>query len=128
MKESGEAPSVLSLAVGGLAELVTLVADGTLPRPLAKEVLAAALAGAGSPAAIVAQRGLAQVSDEGALAAAVAAVLAAHPAEVERYRSGEDKDRKKLRGFFMGKVMAEMKGKGNPQVLNRLLDDALAGS
>jgi len=130
LKESGAAPSALPLSPGGLAELVKLVADGTLSRPLAKEVLAAALGGAGggSPGAIVAERGLAQVSDEGALAAAVQAVLDAHSAEVERYRGGDDKDRKKLRGFFMGKVMAEMKGKGNPQVLNRLLDEALAGS
>jgi aspartyl-tRNA(Asn)/glutamyl-tRNA(Gln) amidotransferase subunit B len=130
LKESGAAPGALSLAPAGLAELVQLVGDGTLSRPLAKEVLAAALAGegGGSPAAIVAGRGLAQVSDEGALAAAVQAVLAACPAEVERYRTGEDKDRKKLRGFFMGKVMAEMKGKGNPQALNRLLDEALPGA
>jgi len=127
LKETGAAPSELSLPPAGLAELVKLVGDGTLSRPLAKEVLAAALAGEGngSPAAIVQARGLAQVSDEGALAAAVQAVLDAHPAEVDRYRSGEDKDRKKLRGFFMGKVMAEMKGRGNPQVLNRLLDEAL---
>jgi aspartyl-tRNA(Asn)/glutamyl-tRNA(Gln) amidotransferase subunit B len=129
LKESGSSPGDLALAPAGLAELVKLVADGTLSRPLAKEVLGAALTGAGggSPAAIVAERGLAQVSDEGPLVSAVAAVLAAHPAEVERYRGGEDKDRKKLRGFFMGKVMAEMKGRGNPQVLNRLLDEALAG-
>jgi aspartyl-tRNA(Asn)/glutamyl-tRNA(Gln) amidotransferase subunit B len=125
VRETGAAPAELALSPGGLAELVGLVADGTLSRPLAKEVLGAALSGGGSPAAIVAERGLAQVSDEGSLEAAVAAVLAAHPAEVERYRSGEDKDRKKLRGFFMGKVMAEMKGRGNPQVLNRLLDEAL---
>jgi aspartyl-tRNA(Asn)/glutamyl-tRNA(Gln) amidotransferase subunit B len=130
LKESGAAPSSLPLAPADLAELVKLVADGTLSRPLAKKVLGAALAGeaGGSPAAIVAERGLAQVSDEGALATAVQAVLAAHAAEVDRYRTGEDKDRKKLRGFFMGKVMAEMKGRGNPQVLNRLLDEALAGS
>jgi aspartyl-tRNA(Asn)/glutamyl-tRNA(Gln) amidotransferase subunit B len=130
LKETGAAPSSLPLSPAGLAELVQLVGDGTLSRPLAKEVLAAALTGeaGGSPAAIVAERGLAQVSDEGALAAAVQAVLDAHPAEVDRYRTGEDKDRKKLRGFFMGKVMAEMKGRGNPQVLNRLLDEALAGS
>jgi aspartyl-tRNA(Asn)/glutamyl-tRNA(Gln) amidotransferase subunit B len=130
LKESGAAPSELPLSPDGLAELVRLVADGTLSRPLAKEVLGAALAGegAGSPAAIVAERGLAQVSDEGSLAAAVQAVLDAHSSEVERYRRGDDKDRKKLRGFFMGKVMAEMKGRGNPQVLNRLLDEALSGS
>ncbi|MCA1846774.1 MAG: Asp-tRNA(Asn)/Glu-tRNA(Gln) amidotransferase subunit GatB, partial [Actinobacteria bacterium] len=130
LKESGAAPADLPLSSAGMAELVKLVADGTLSRPLAKEVLSAALAGeaGGSPAAIVADRGLAQVSDEGALAAAVQAVLDAHAAEVDRYRTGEEKDRKKLRGFFMGKVMAEMKGRGNPQVLNRLLDEALAGS
>src|SRR5438132_714693 len=104
LKETGAAPAALPLSPGGLAELVRLVADGTLSRPLAKEVLGAALAGegGGSPAAIVAERGLAQVSDEGELVAAVRAVLDAHPAEVERYRGGEDKDRKKLRGFFMG--------------------------
>jgi aspartyl-tRNA(Asn)/glutamyl-tRNA(Gln) amidotransferase subunit B len=130
MKESGAAPGDLALAPAGLAELVRLVGDGTLSRPLAKEVLAAALTGAGggSPAAIVAERGLAQVSDEGELTAVVRAVLDAHPAEVQRYRGGEDKDRKKLRGFFMGKVMAETKGRGNPQVFNRLLDEALAAS
>ena len=127
LKETGAPPSELALSPAGLAELVKLVVDGTLSRPLAKEVLAAALAGEGngSPAAIVQARGMAQVSDEGALAAAVQAVLDAHPSEVDRYRSGEDKDRKKLRGFFMGKVMAEMKGRGNPRVLNRLLDEAL---
>jgi aspartyl-tRNA(Asn)/glutamyl-tRNA(Gln) amidotransferase subunit B len=128
LKDSGGAPAALPLSPAGMAELVKLVGDGTLSRPLAKEVLAAALAGEndGSPAAIVAARGLAQVSDEGALAAAVQAVLDAHPSEVDRYRTGEDKDRKKLRGFFMGKVMQEMKGRGNPQALNRLLDEALA--
>jgi aspartyl-tRNA(Asn)/glutamyl-tRNA(Gln) amidotransferase subunit B len=128
LKESGVPPTELALTPAGLAELVKLIGDGTLSRPLAKEVLGAALAGEGSPSAIVAARGLAQVSDEGALAAAVQAVLDACPDEVERYRSGEDKDRKKLRGFFMGKVMQEMKGRGNPQVLNRLIDEALAGS
>jgi aspartyl-tRNA(Asn)/glutamyl-tRNA(Gln) amidotransferase subunit B len=127
LHETGVAPVELALAPAGLAELVRLVADGTLSRPLAKEVLAAALSGAGTPAAIVAERGLAQVSDEGELVAVVQAMLDAHPAEVERYRGGEDKDRKKLRGFFMGKVMAETKGRGNPQVLGRLLDEALAG-
>jgi aspartyl-tRNA(Asn)/glutamyl-tRNA(Gln) amidotransferase subunit B len=130
LKESGSAPAGLPLPPAGLAELVRLVADGTLSRPLAKEVLAAALAGegGGSPAAIVAERGLAQVSDEAELVAVVRAVLDAHSAEVERYRGGEDKDRKKLRGFFMGKVMAATKGRGNPQVLNRLLDEALAAA
>ena len=56
----------------------------------------------------------------------VQSVLDAHPDEVERYRTGDDKDRKKLRGFFMGKVMAATKGRGNPQLLSTLLDAQLA--
>ncbi|HLF41154.1 MAG TPA: Asp-tRNA(Asn)/Glu-tRNA(Gln) amidotransferase GatCAB subunit B, partial [Acidimicrobiia bacterium] len=127
-KESQTPLSELPLRPEGLAELVALVADGTLSRPLAKEVLGAALAGEGTPRQVVDARGLAQVSDESALVAMVDAVLAANPAEAERYRAGDDKDRKKLRGFFMGKVMAESRGRGNPQVLNRLLDDRLSGA
>jgi aspartyl-tRNA(Asn)/glutamyl-tRNA(Gln) amidotransferase subunit B len=127
-KESGTPLAQLELRPEGLAELVALVADGTLSRPLAKEVLAASLAGQGTPRQVVAERGLAQVSDEAELAAIVEAVLAGNPAEVERYRSGEDKDRKKLRGFFMGQVMAATRGRGNPQALSRLLDARLNGA
>ena len=58
----------------------------------------------------------AQASDE---------ILAANPGEVEDYRNGDDDRRKKLRGFFMGKCMAALKGQGNPQLLNRLLDERL---
>jgi aspartyl-tRNA(Asn)/glutamyl-tRNA(Gln) amidotransferase subunit B len=127
VNESGTAPSDLSLRPEGLAELVALVADGTLSRPLAKELLAASLAGAGSPRAVVEERGLAQVSDEQSLAAAVDGVLAAHPDEIARFRGGDDKERKKLRGFFMGQVMKATGGRGNPQALNRLLDARLEG-
>jgi aspartyl-tRNA(Asn)/glutamyl-tRNA(Gln) amidotransferase subunit B len=126
VRESGTPVGELALRPEGLAELVGLVAEGTLSRPLAKEVLGAALAGEGSPKEIVATRGLAQVSDESELVTVVEEVLTASPVEVERYRSGDDKERKKLRGFFMGKVMAATKGRGNPQVLNRLLDDQLS--
>jgi aspartyl-tRNA(Asn)/glutamyl-tRNA(Gln) amidotransferase subunit B len=125
VKESGTAPGDLPLRPEGLAELVALVADGTLSRPLAKEVLAASLAGAGSPKAVVEERGLAQVSDEESLAEAVDGVLAAHPGEVERWQGGDEKERKKLRGFFMGQVMKATGGRGNPQALNRLLDARL---
>jgi aspartyl-tRNA(Asn)/glutamyl-tRNA(Gln) amidotransferase subunit B len=65
----------------------------------------------------VRSRGLAQVSDQGAILAAIEAVLAASPAEVERHRSGA----KDLTGFFVGQVMRALKGKGNPAVINALL-------
>jgi aspartyl-tRNA(Asn)/glutamyl-tRNA(Gln) amidotransferase subunit B len=125
--ESGSGVGDLPLTPGGLADLVALVGDGTLSRPLAKEVLAASLAGEGAPRDVVAARSLAQVSDESALGVLVGDVLAAHPAEAERYRAGDDKARKKLRGFFMGKVMAASGGRGNPQALNRILDERLGG-
>ena len=126
VKESGTALAEVTLRPEGLAELVALVTGGTLSRPLAKEVLAACLAGEGTPRQVVEARGLAQVSDESELAAVVDGVLADNPAEVDRYRTGEEKDRKKLRGFFMGRVMAATNGRGNPQLLNRLLDERLA--
>jgi len=125
LNETGSAPDALALRPDGLAELVALVAEGTLSRPMAKEVLSACLAGAGAPRAVASTRGLAQVSDEGELAGVVDAVVAAHPAEVERYRNGDDRDAKKMAGFLMGQVMAATRGRGNPGLLRRLLDQRL---
>ncbi len=70
---------------------------------------------------LVKSRGLAQVSNEAAIEAAVDRVLAANPAEVEKHRSGK----KNLVGFFVGQVMKEMKGKGNPAVVNAILKKKL---
>jgi aspartyl-tRNA(Asn)/glutamyl-tRNA(Gln) amidotransferase subunit B len=76
----------------------------------------------GQPAAaIVEAKGLRQISDERALLAAVAKVLADHPTEVADYRAGRDK----LLGFFMGQVMKATQGKANPQTVNKLLREKL---
>ena len=125
VNETGAAVADLALTPAGLAELVALVADGTLSRSLAKEVLAGSLAGEGSPRQVADARGLAQVSDEGELVSVVDGVLAANPTEMDRFKTGDDKDRKKMRGFLMGQVMAATKGRGNPGVLSRLLDERL---
>jgi aspartyl-tRNA(Asn)/glutamyl-tRNA(Gln) amidotransferase subunit B len=66
------------------------------------------------------------VSDAGALAAVVDQVLAANADAVAEYRSGDDKARKKKRGFLMGECMKALQGQGNPQLLNALLDERLA--
>ena len=126
LNETGLSPAVLPFPPDALAELVGLVGDGTLSRNLAKDVLAEGLRDGKRPRAIVADRGLAQVSDEGELGALVDDVLGANAAAVEEYRSGDDKLRKKKRGFLMGEVMKATKGSANPQVLNRLLDEALS--
>jgi aspartyl-tRNA(Asn)/glutamyl-tRNA(Gln) amidotransferase subunit B len=108
-----------------LAELLGLVGAGTISRNQARDVLAEALQAGTRPRAIVDEQGLAQVSDESALARAVDDVLAAHTDEVDRFRAGDDKERKKLRGFLMGQAMKALGGQGNPQVLSRILDERL---
>jgi aspartyl-tRNA(Asn)/glutamyl-tRNA(Gln) amidotransferase subunit B len=125
LNETGLSPAVLSGEM--LAELVALVADGTISRNQGKDVLAESLRDERWPRDIVEEQGLAQVSDEAALAATVDSVLAANANVVEEHRAAsDDKSRQKKRGFLMGKLQAELKGKGNPQVLSRLLDDRLA--
>jgi len=104
---------------------VSLVADGTLSRNQAKEVLLEGLRTGAAPHEVVEARGLTQVSDEASLGRAVAEVLAAHPDDVAAYRAGDDKTRKKKVGFLMGQAIQATDNQGNPQVLRRLLEDQL---
>jgi aspartyl-tRNA(Asn)/glutamyl-tRNA(Gln) amidotransferase subunit B len=103
------------------AELLGLIADGTLSGTLGKQVFEIMLESGEDPAAIVEARGLKQTSDTGAIDKVIAEVLAANQDKVAEYRSGKDK----LFGFFVGQTMKAMQGKGNPQVVNELLKKAL---
>jgi aspartyl-tRNA(Asn)/glutamyl-tRNA(Gln) amidotransferase subunit B len=127
LNESGLTPAELPLPPDGLAELIALVADGTLNRKLATEVLDIALEESKRPKAIVEERGLAQVSDAGELGELVDAVLASNADAVADWRAGDDKAKKKKRGFLMGEVMKASKGSADPKVLNPLLDERLSG-
>jgi aspartyl-tRNA(Asn)/glutamyl-tRNA(Gln) amidotransferase subunit B len=73
------------------------------------------------PAAVIAEKGLGQVTDTGAVEAVVDEVLAKNPGEVEKYRAGK----KQVYGFLVGQVMKAMKGKGNPALVNELLKKKL---
>jgi len=115
--ESGLAPSAWKLTPAGLAAVLRLADAGTIGGPGAKQVVEEVFRTGADPQAVVQSKGLAQVSDEGAIEAAVDQVLAASPGEVEKYRSGK----KNLMGFFVGQVMKQMRGKGNPAVVNALL-------
>jgi aspartyl-tRNA(Asn)/glutamyl-tRNA(Gln) amidotransferase subunit B len=126
LNESGLSPEVLPLAPDGLAELIALVRDGTLSRSLAKDVLDECLHEPKRPKQVVEERGLAQVSDAGELGKVVDNVLERNADAVAEYRAGDDKVRKKKRGFLMGELMKATKGSANPKVLNQLLDEALA--
>ncbi|MGH2725635.1 MAG: Asp-tRNA(Asn)/Glu-tRNA(Gln) amidotransferase subunit GatB [Actinomycetota bacterium] len=108
---------------GQLAALIALVGDGTINLNTAKKVFQEAFESGADPTRMVAERGLAQVSDEGPIGAAIADVLAANATEVERFRAGEEK----VVGFLMGQAMKALKGQGKPDVVQRLLREALVG-
>jgi aspartyl-tRNA(Asn)/glutamyl-tRNA(Gln) amidotransferase subunit B len=127
LNETGLSVEVVPLAPDGLAELVGLVADGSLSRNQAKDVLAECLREAKRPKQVVEERGLTQLSDEAELASVIDRILTENPADAEEYRTGDDKVRKKKRGFFMGEAMKATRGQGNPQVLTRLLEERLGG-
>jgi aspartyl-tRNA(Asn)/glutamyl-tRNA(Gln) amidotransferase subunit B len=126
LNENALSPEVLPLAPDGLAELVCLVADGTLSRGMAKDVLDVSLREGKRPKDVVGEQGLAQMSDEDALGRIVDEVLAAHATTVEEWRAGDDKVRNKKRGFLFGQVNKAVERKGNTAVINRLLDERLS--
>jgi aspartyl-tRNA(Asn)/glutamyl-tRNA(Gln) amidotransferase subunit B len=111
-------PPVSAAALGGLLDLM---ADSTINGKIAKEVFEAMVETGRDPAAIVDERGLRQVTDTGAIDAAVEAVVAANPDKVAEYQGGKDK----LFGFFVGQVMKAMAGKGNPALVNAALKQRL---
>jgi len=100
-----------------LGGLLDLMADATINGKIAKDVFVAMLETGKTAAAIVDEKGLRQVTDTGAIDAAVDAVLAANAGQVAAYRGGQEK----LFGFFVGQVMKAMKGKGNPALVNAAL-------
>jgi aspartyl-tRNA(Asn)/glutamyl-tRNA(Gln) amidotransferase subunit B len=123
VNETGLAPAAWKLTPARLAALLGLLDRGAISGAAAKVVLEETFRTGAEPAEVVKAKGLAQVSDEAAIEAVVDAVLAAAPGEVERHRSGK----KDLTGFFVGQVMKQLRGKGNPAVVNALLAKKLGG-
>ena len=109
------------VAPAHLAAMVKLIDDDTISGKIAKTVFEQMVATGQAPDAIVADQGLSQVSDSGAIDAAIAAVLDANADKVAEYRAGKDK----LFGFFVGQVMKATQGKANPGKVNELLKQRL---
>jgi aspartyl-tRNA(Asn)/glutamyl-tRNA(Gln) amidotransferase subunit B len=114
-----ETSPVSAAALGGLLDLL---ADQTINGRIAKEVFEAMVETGKSASVIVEEKGLRQVTDTGAIDAAVDAVLAANPDKLAEFKSGKDK----LFGFFVGQVMKAMAGKGNPALVNEALKSKLS--
>jgi aspartyl-tRNA(Asn)/glutamyl-tRNA(Gln) amidotransferase subunit B len=110
------------VAADRLGALIDLIVDGTISGRIAKDVFAEMSETGAAPGAIVEQKGLRQVSDAGAIEAAVDAALAAHPAQAAQYATNP-----KVLGFFVGQVMKATQGKANPALVNQLLKQKLPG-
>jgi len=105
-----------------LAELVRLIDEGQISGKIAKTLFSEMLDSGRFPNEIVAEKGLAQVSDSTAIEKAIDQVLAAHPKQVADYRGGNEK----IFGFLVGQIMKATQGKANPQKANEILKQKLA--
>lgn len=104
-----------------LGKLLALVEKGTISGSLAKKVFEEMWASGQDPETIVKEKGLAQISDTGALEAAAQKIMDAHPKEVADYKAGKTK----VMGFFVGQLMRQTKGQANPQLANEIFQRLL---
>ncbi|WP_054950638.1 Asp-tRNA(Asn)/Glu-tRNA(Gln) amidotransferase subunit GatB [Numidum massiliense] len=109
------------LTAAGLGKMIALIDKGTISSKIAKKVFKEMVAHGGDPEQIVKEKGLVQISDEGKLKEIVSDVVAANPQSVEDYKNGKGR----ALGFLVGQVMKATKGQANPQMVNKLLREAL---
>ncbi|HEY9870369.1 MAG TPA: Asp-tRNA(Asn)/Glu-tRNA(Gln) amidotransferase subunit GatB [Candidatus Obscuribacterales bacterium] len=121
LKDSKLEFSDLAITPENLRDLVASVEQGVLSSTTAKQVLLEVFRAPGQVEEIIEKQGLAQVSDESGIRQIVSQVLASNPEQVESYRQGKAK----VRQYFFGETMKAMKGKANPQVVNKVLDELL---
>jgi aspartyl-tRNA(Asn)/glutamyl-tRNA(Gln) amidotransferase subunit B len=121
LNRRGESIEASPVTPAEAAELLALVADGTISGTIAKQVFEIMLESGEGAAAIVENRGLRQTSDTGAIDAEIDKVLAANADKVTEYKAGKQA----LFGFFVGQVMKAMQGKANPQMVNERLRSKL---
>jgi aspartyl-tRNA(Asn)/glutamyl-tRNA(Gln) amidotransferase subunit B len=117
LNRRGESIEESPVSPAQAAELLKLVADGTISGTIAKQVFEIMLESGEGAAEIVDKRGLRQTSDTGAIDAAIDKILGDNADKVAEYRAGKQQ----LFGFFVGQTMKAMQGKANPQVVNERL-------
>jgi len=99
-----------------LGGIIDLIKDATISGKIAKDLFEIIWNEGGDPAKIVEERSMAQVTDTGAIEAAVDEIIAANPDKVEQAR-----EKPNMIGWFVGQVMKATGGKANPQAVNELL-------
>ena len=119
----GESITSCKVNAPQLASLLAMVDKGDISGKIAKTVFLEMMETGHEPLDIVKEKGLVQVSDEGALLVIVEEIVAANPEQAADFRGGKTK----LMGFFVGQLMKKTKGQANPKVANELFSKALAG-
>ncbi len=102
---------------GNFAEFITIVFEGSTSSSAAKIVLAEMFSTGGDPSDIIEKRGLTQIHDEGTLRETIVRIIEANSKAVEDYRKGKEVSLQ----FLIGKAMSELKGRGNPELLKKML-------
>lgn len=105
-----------------LAELLQLIDQGTISGKIAKSVIEEMYTTGKAASLIIKDKGLAQISDEGALLGIIDQILASNPQSVEDYRAGKER----AIGFLVGQIMKATKGQANPGIVNQLLKEKLS--
>lgn len=121
LKEEALEPEAIRFSPENLAKLIVLVDNGTITRTVAKEVFEKIFAEDIDPEAYVEENGLKVVNDEGALRAVIEEVIAANPQSVTDYCNGKER----ARGFLVGQTMRAMKGKADPAMVNKMIEELL---
>ncbi len=116
LNKEGKEIASSPISAAQLGGLVHLVVDGTISGKIAKDLFEILWSEGGDPAEIVEKRGMRQVTDTGAIEAAVDAIIAANPDKVEQVKA-----KPSMLGWFVGQVMKQSGGKANPQAVNDIL-------
>ncbi|MCZ6590284.1 MAG: Asp-tRNA(Asn)/Glu-tRNA(Gln) amidotransferase subunit GatB [Alphaproteobacteria bacterium] len=111
------------VAAAQLGGLIDLIADNTISGRIAKDVFAAMFDSGKDAGDIVAEKGLKQITDSGAIEALIDQLIADNPQQAEQYRGGNTK----VAGWFTGQAMKATQGQANPQMVNQILKDKLGG-
>ena len=115
--------TAVPVSAEALAGLLKRIQDNTISGKIAKEVFDAIWNGEGDADSVIESKGLKQITDTGAIEAMIDEIIAANPKQTAEYRAGKDK----LFGFFVGAAMKASKGKANPEQVNAILKQKLAG-
>lgn len=121
LNKDGKTIETVGFPIEYIAELVDLIIDKTISGKIAKTVFAEMAQNGNHPAQIVKDLGLVQIQDESVIRKVIEEVISSNPNQVEQYKAGKVQ----LFGFFVGQSMKALQGKGNPEMINKILKEIL---